>query len=93
MFLNFLVPLSVIGLMWLLADWAVWHSLKRSIESMRLDEDNEMDSADLREGSSIGSLFFEGHDGFEVQEDGTVVGLAAPGWSGESTGGRDDHER
>lgn len=87
--------LSLLGtliLAWLLAEWALWRALERHFKNLRFDEDSDVDSSDVRQGSSIGMVQLGPSGIFEVQEDGTVVGIAASRWSDESTSGRDDHE-
>lgn len=78
--------------LWFVAEWAVWHSLKRYFSNLRFDDEHMVDSPDVRQGSSIGMAERSDGDFWYVQENGTLARTSSAEWSDESISGRDDHE-
>lgn len=92
MFLALLITAILTLSLWLLADWAVWHSLKRYFLNLRFDEDDVVGTPDVRQGSSIGMADRSDGDFWYVQEDGTLVRTSSAEWSDESASERYNYE-
>lgn len=69
--------LILIFVLWLIAEFFVWKAIQDYYRKVGEDaESYERQPQDLREGSWVGTAQIGPSGIFEVQEDGTVVGLA-----------------
>lgn len=84
--------LILLVLLWLLAEWGVWKLLHAYFKEVNRLGAIEEFFGDVRQGSSMGVVSLGPSGIFEVQQDGTVVGIAPSQWSDESPNGRDGDE-
>lgn len=86
------VILTLFLLLWLLAEWGVWKLLHAYFKEVNRLGAIEEFFGDVRQGSSMGMVSLGPSGIFEVQQDGTVVGIASTEWSAIETSGRDGDE-
>src|SRR5687767_9095104 len=84
--------LVALFLLWLLAEWGVWKAIQVYFAKVG-EHEYPYETEDVRQGSSLGMVGFGESTPFEVQEDGTVVGIAAAYDYGVPFIGRDDNEQ